>query len=80
MSNQGHTMTLHTHTHTIQCPYLVSTSYTLQLPGHSLDKILKVKFTVARSLVNTRSHQDVAHLHPQTNVPTKYKHPMPHGF
>ena len=31
MSNQGHTMTLHTY-NTNQCPYEVSTSYTLETP------------------------------------------------
>ena len=30
--------------------------------------------------VKSRSHHDVAHLHPLTNVPTKYKLPTPYGF
>ena len=38
-SNQGQTMTLHTYTPN-QCPYNVSTSYTLQFPRYSPDKIL----------------------------------------
>ena len=63
-SNQGHTMTLHTYT-TNQCPYQVSTSYTLQFPRYSPDKIFKLKVTTARSKVKSRSHHDVAHLHPQ---------------
>ena len=27
-----------------------------------------------------RSNHDTAHLHPLTNVPTKYQLPTPHGF
>ena len=46
-SNQGHTMMLHTYTPN-QCPYQVSTSYSLQYPRHSPDKILEVKVTMAR--------------------------------
>ena len=30
--------------------------------------------------VNSRSHDDVAHLHPQSNVPTKYQPSTPHRF
>ena len=30
--------------------------------------------------VKSRSHHDVAHLHPLTNVPTKYQLPTPYGF
>ena len=30
--------------------------------------------------VKLRSHQDVAHLHPLSNVPTKYQLPTPYGF
>ena len=78
-SNQGHTMTLHTYTPN-QCPYQVSTSYTLQFPRYSPDKILYVKVTTARSKVKSRSHHDVAHLHLLTNVPTKYQLPTPYGF
>ena len=33
-----------------------------------------------RSKVKSRSHHDVAHLHPLTNVPTKYKLPTPYSF
>ena len=78
-SNQGHTMTLHTYTPN-QCPYEVSTSYTLQFLRYSLDKILYVKVTTARSKVKSRSHDDVAHLHLLTNFPSKYQYPTPHGF
>ena len=30
--------------------------------------------------VKSRSHYDVAHLHPLTNVRTKYQLPTPYGF
>ena len=32
------------------------------------------------SKVKSRSDHDVAHLHPLTNVPTKYQLPTPYGF
>ena len=35
---------------------------------------------MARSKVKSRSDHDVAHLHPLTNVPTKYQLPTPYGF
>ena len=73
-------MTLHTYTPYNQYPYQVSTSYTLRFPKYSPDKILEVKVTTARSKVKSRSHHDVAHLHPLTNVPTKYQLPTPYGF
>ena len=57
-------MTLHTYTPN-QCPYQVSTSYTLRFLRYSPDKIFKLKVTTARSKVKSRSHHDVAHLHPQ---------------
>ena len=69
-----------TPTHPNQCPYQISTSYTLQFPRYSPDKIFKLKVTTARSKVKSRSHHDVAHLHPLTNVPTKYQLPTPYGF
>ena len=52
----------------IQCPYQVSTSYTLQFPRYNLDKILYLKVTTARS--DQSQGHDIAHLHPLTNVPT----------
>ena len=64
----------------IQCPYQASTSYTLRFPRYSPDKILLVWVTTARSKVKSRSHHDVAHLHPLTNVPTKYQLPTPYSF
>ena len=63
-----------------QSPYQVSTSYTLRFPRYSPDKIFKLKVTKARSMVKSRSHHDVAHLNPLTNVPTKYQLPTPYGF
>ena len=44
------------------------------------NKILKVKVTTTRSKVKSRSHHDIAHLHPLTNVPTKYQLPTPNSF
>ena len=35
---------------------------------------------MARSKVKSWSEHDVAHLHPLTNVPTKYQLPTPYGF
>ena len=31
-------------------------------------------------MVKSRSHHDIAHLHPLTNVPNKYQLPTPYGF
>ena len=56
-----------------QCPYRVSTSYTLEFPRYGPDKILSVKVTMARSKVKSRSHHDLAHLHSLTNISTKYQ-------
>ena len=39
-----------------------------------------VKITMARSKVKSRVHHDVAHLHPLTNVHTKYQIPTPYGL
>ena len=35
---------------------------------------------MTRSKVKSRSHHDVAHLQPLTNVPTKHQLPTPYGF
>ena len=35
---------------------------------------------MARSKVKSRLHHDIVHLHPLTNVPTKYQLPTPYGF
>ena len=40
---------------------------------YSLDKILKVKVTIARSNVKSRSHHDNTYLHPLINVPIMYQ-------
>ena len=40
----------------------------------------KVKVTMARSKVKSRSHHDGLHLHTLTNVPTKYQLSTPYGF
>ena len=58
-----------TATYLNQYPYQVSISYTLQFLRYSLEKKLKIKVTKARSKVKSRSHFDVAHLHPPINVP-----------
>ena len=68
-------MTLHTYT-----PYQISTSYTLRFPRYSPDQILEVKVTTARSKIKSRSCHDAAHLHPLTNIPTKYQLPTPYSF
>ena len=62
-----------------QCSYQIWTSYTLWFPRYGPDKIFKVKVTTARSKVKSRLNYDVAHLHPPTNVPTKYQHPTPYS-
>ena len=63
-----------------QCPYQVSTSYTLRFPRYSPNNILLVKVTTARSKVKSRSHHVGAHLHPITNVFIKYELPTPYIF
>ena len=35
---------------------------------------------MARSKVKSMSHQDIANLHPLTNIPTKYQLPTPYSF
>ena len=77
--NQDHTMMLHTYNPN-QCPYQASTSYTLQFPRYSPDKIFKLKVTMARSKVKSRSDHDVAHLQPLTNVPIMYQLPNQYAY
>ena len=60
---------MHTYTPN-QCPYQVSTFYTLWNPRNNLDKILKLMVTMTRSKVKSRPHHDVAHLKPLTNAPS----------
>ena len=50
------------------------------MPRCSLDKIINGKVTTTRSNVKSRSHHDIAQLHPVTNVPTKYQLPAPYNF
>ena len=59
---QGHIDVAHLHPLT-NVP-TKSTSYPLQFPRYSPDKILFVKVTTARSKIKSRSHHDVAHLPP----------------
>ena len=63
-----------------QCPYYIPTFYTLLFLRYSPNKILKVKVTTARSKVKSRSHHDIAYLHPLRNVPKKYQLPKPYTF
>ena len=63
-SNQSHSMTLYTYTPN-QCPHQVSTFYTLWFWRYNLDKIFKLVVPMARLKVKSRSHHDVAYLHPQ---------------
>ena len=70
--------TFNTPTTSNQYPYQASTSYTLRFPRYRSDNIFKLKVTTARSNDKSRSHHDVAHLHPLTNVP--YQVPTPYGF
>ena len=52
----------------------------LQFQRYSPDKMLKLKVTMARAKVKSRSHHDIAHLHSPNNVHTMYKDPTPHSF
>ena len=69
-------MTLHTY-NSNQYPYEASSSYNLQFPRYSPDKILNFKITTARSQVKLRSHYDVAYL---TNVLAKCQPSTPDSF
>ena len=71
-------MTLPTYTPN-QCPYQVSTSYTLKFPKHTLDKILKVKVTTSSSKVKSRLRHDVQHQQPLTNVHARNQLPTSYG-
>ena len=53
-------------------------SYIFRFPRYSPDKIFKLKVTTPRPKVKSRSHYEVAHLHPPTNVPTKFRLPTPY--
>ena len=54
--------------------------YTLLNPRNSPDKILKIMVNMTRSKVKSRSHHDVAHLQPLTNILTMYQLPTPYDF
>ena len=54
-------------------PPTTAPSYTLQFLQYGQHKNLKVKVTTTRSKVKSRPHNDITHLHPLTNVPTKYQ-------
>ena len=71
---------IHLHTRPNQCPYQVTTFYTLWNPRNNPDKILKLMVTIRRSKVKSRSQNDVAHLQPITNIPTKNQLHTPYGF
>ena len=77
-SNHDHTMMLQTYSPK-QCPYQVSASYTLRFQRYCLDKIVKVKVNMERSQDKSRSHHDVAHLQPPTNVLIKHQLPTPYS-
>ena len=81
-SNQGHITMLHTYnSQPMYLPSIKFLHFTVSeiYPGQHFikrqtqrcNKILQVKVTTARSKVKSRSHHDVAYLHPPTNVPTK---------
>ena len=63
-----------------QCPYQVSSYYSLRFPWYSLDKILNVKVTTARSNVKSRSHHDIAYPQSLIDVHTKYLPSTPYRF
>ena len=69
---QGHTV-LYTDT-------LYQVGRCIQFRRYIQDKILKVKVTTAKSKVKSRSHHDIAHLHPLANVPSMYQLPRPYSF
>ena len=78
---KGHTM-MHTYIYInpLTMSLQVSAFYTLWNPRNSQDKILKLVFTITRSKVKSRSQNDVTHLHPLTNIPTKYQLATPYNF
>ena len=70
----------------LQLPTNVPTKYQIPTPKGFRDiaqtrfYTSNIKVTMARSKIKLRSYHDVAHLHPLTNVPTKYQLPKPYGF
>ena len=60
-------MILHTYIPN-QCPYQVPTSYTLWFPRYSPARFYIGQGHYSKAKIKSRSHHDVAHLHPLTNV------------
>ena len=76
-SNQGQTMMLHTYTpEPMSLPSINFLHLTVSEIQSGQDFIGQGHY----SKVKLRSHHDVAHLHPLTNVPTKYQLATPYAF
>ena len=76
---QDHAMTLHTFIPN-QCHFHILTLYILYFSRYGQNKILKVKVTIPRSNIISKSHNHIAHIHPPTNAPTMYELPVPQDF
>ena len=76
-SNQSNTMTLHTYNH--QPMTLPSIKFS-HLMVSDIEHRQDFKGQGHFSKVKSRSHHDIAHLHPLTNIPTKYRLPTPYSF
>ena len=72
-------MMLHTYTPK-QCPYQVSTSYTLQFLRYSPDNLYRLRSLQQGQRSNQGHIMTIAHLQPPANVPTKYQLPTPYAF
>ena len=59
-----------TSSHCTPAPIIKAPSSTFLLRSYGPDKILKIKVTVGRSKVKSRSQHIFRHLHHRTNVPT----------
>ena len=75
------------HTRSKQSPYQVSNSYTLWFPRYSPDAIISSRslWLIKRSNQGrlesqSRSHNDLAYLHPPAKDHTKYQLPTLHSF
>ena len=78
-SNQGHSMMLDTHNaQPKSLPSIKFLDLTVSEIQPGQDFIGQCHYGMVK--VKSRSHLDVAHLHPLTNVPTTYQLPIPHGF
>ena len=78
-SNQDHKMMLHTYnTKLISLPSI--NFLHLMVSKIYPDKFLQAKVTTAMPKVKSRSHHDVAQVHPLTNAPTKYQLPILYCF